>query len=563
MLFILLACIYISFICLAWGHASYSLINKITSVNEKKPHSGILCLLGLVPVLIICQILSIFVPLGSWFLQILFLLPALVFFLRKSGLDYIKALKNDFVFKNPVLFLIAAICIILLLLMSSWKIIHPDTLGYHAQIIQWIEKYKAIPGLVHLHPRFGFQSAWFAANALFSFNFLNINAVTILNTIVLAWFVFFIIYKIDESLHFSRKYLQGIVLLLLFSLCFWSYTQIRLTATSASPDFISALFIWTSIIFISEKSSDNKAISSSRRILASIFGISSVIIKLSAIPILIIPAFCVIYFLNEKKIKLFFLLIAISFLAFIPFMARNIISSGYLIYPSTAFNIIDTDWKYDAEHVQHEKNYITSYARTHSGESKEEIDRVITMPYSEWIPVWWSNQSIADKLILILIVATFLLSLFHLKKILASSVLIKIAFFTSVTGIIFWFVNAPDPRFGFGFLVGFLIIFWKNFLTLFQFQLPRIILSSLLMAFLLAISAYTVYRFGNFYSPQQLLIPAGIEKNTYTTFDCNGLKINSPLPGIDFGNIPVPCTDLKCGDFIPGSDKITDGFKAK
>lgn len=152
---------------------------------------------------------------------------------------------------------------------------------------------------------------------------------------------------------------------------------------------------------------------------------------------------------------------------------------------------------------------------------------------------------------------------FSFKKILASSVFIKIALITSLTGVVFWFVNAPDPRFGFGFIVGFMIIVWRNFLPIFQFQLPRLIVNSLILGFLLSISAYTVYRFTNFFSAKQWLTPAGIEKTSYASFECKGLKLNVPLPENDFGNIPVPCTDLKCGDFIPRTDKISDGFKAK
>ena len=66
-----------------------------------------------------------------------------------------------------------------------------------------------------------------------------------------------------------------------------------------------------------------------------------------------------------------------------------------------------------------------------------------------------------------------------------------------------------------------------------------------------SVFAYTGYRFINFFSKDQLLTPLGIEKTEYKTFDCDGIKINSPAANKDFGIIPVPCTDLDCEKFSP------------
>jgi hypothetical protein len=77
------------------------------------------------------------------------------------------------------------------------------------------------------------------------------------------------------------------------------------------------------------------------------------------------------------------------------------------------------------------------------------------------------------------------------------------------------------------------------------------------------VGTYTGYRFINFFSKDQLLTPLGIEKAGYNTFECNGIKINSPAANNDLGNIPVPCTDLDCEKFSPRGKEISDGFRAK
>jgi hypothetical protein len=78
-----------------------------------------------------------------------------------------------------------------------------------------------------------------------------------------------------------------------------------------------------------------------------------------------------------------------------------------------------------------------------------------------------------------------------------------------------------------------------------------------------SIFAYTGYRFVNFFNKEQLIFPLGIEKTEYKTFECDGIKINSPAANKDFGIIPVPCTNLDCDKFSPRGNTVEDGFRAK
>ena len=61
------------------------------------------------------------------------------------------------------------------------------------------EKYKAVPGLVHLHVRFGYQGLWFVDTALFGFSFTGIEGITFLNSTVLFWFFIFFINRINYN----------------------------------------------------------------------------------------------------------------------------------------------------------------------------------------------------------------------------------------------------------------------------------------------------------------------------------------------------------------------------
>ena len=78
------------------------------------------------------------------------------------------------------------------------------------------------------------------------------------------------------------------------------------------------------------------------------------------------------------------------------------------------------------------------------------------MDPAEWLPTWWQNRSTADRIIMILLVLSFISAILSIKKILLSGFIPLLVLITLLTGIIFWFVNAPDPRFGFGSVLGFI-----------------------------------------------------------------------------------------------------------
>lgn len=563
MLLIFATSVIVSIICFLWGSLTLYVFKKITNCKEDRFHFSILCILGISSIILICQLLSLFIPLNSWFARVVILLPIIIFLFRSSFRILLQMLKNDFLFSNYYIRLLFVISILLLLVMSSWQIIHPDTLGYHAQLILWNEKYKAVPGIVHLHPRFGFQSSWFSASAFFQFDFMNRSAVNLLNTTVVFWFIAFVLFKMDTCFRKEQNPILGILWLVLFIFCGLSYTQLRLTVTSSSPDFIVTLFTWI-ILFYFFKLNRSEANSYNLNILLITFlGLISVTIKLSALLLLLIPASGLFYFLKEKNTRFFIISILMAITTIIPCLAKNIISSGYPFYPSTVLNIIDVDWKINEREALIQKNYITSYARTASGDSEEEINHINSISYSEWIPIWWKQKTMPDKIIIIFFLLTVLISLVKIKSIFSYRIEAKIAILVSLAGSVFWFNFAPDPRFGFGFIMGLAILIIYTMTQNYKHRYFQILLQIGVLAFLILVSSYTVYRFTHFFQAKQWIQPLGIVKTEYISEDCNGMKINMPAAGSSFGSTPIPCADQSCSGFIPRGMNITDGFRAK
>jgi hypothetical protein len=560
MLATLLVWVYVSFLCWTWGILFLRLTRTLTNDELVFPHFSIICLTGLSAITIVAGILSLIIPLGDWWAQFFFIIPALAVYFIKNTPYFVSSLKKEFSLLHVNSLVLLLSLLLLIVVMSTWRIVHPDTLGYHAQTMQWIEKYRAVPGLVHLHVRFGYQGLWFVDCALFDFSFTGRQGITYLNPAVLLWLLLFIINRADHNFYKAGNKIYGLLWLGLLSLSLWSYTQIRLTATSASPDFIATIFVLTVIYLLLKK--ESKHLHASDWLLVALLAVVAVTLKLSAAPLLLIAFVASLLFIMTKKIKPLFALLFITIAVFSAFIARNIITTGYVIFPSTAIDIANVDWKYSNELTANEKNYITAYAKKPGVVTKEEIDAVNNMSVSEWLPAWWHNRSVADKSIIILFLFSVIGMVIFLKRIVLSGFIPLLVIVTMFTGILFWFINAPDPRFGFGFLLGFTGIAAWLILRERNISLNKNLLSALLITYSLGTFAYTAYRFKNFFNPQQLMTPLGIPAAEYKSSDCNGITINTPV-NAEFGDIPVPCTDLNCEKFSPRGNQIEDGFKAK
>jgi len=561
MLATLLVWIYISFLSWMWGILFLQFIKRITKGESPLPHFSIICITGLSVITVIAGILSLFIPLGDWWVQFLFILPCLVLFFKRDAPAFFSALKKEFQNLHLVSIILVSACLLMILVMSTWMIVHPDTLGYHAQTIQWIEKYKAVPGLIHLHVRFGYQGLWFVDTALFGFSFTGKEGITFLNSTALFWFFIFIINRIDYNFFKEGKKLFGLFWMVLLLMSLWSYTQIRLTATSASPDFIAALFVLSIIYLLLEKNVMH--LPACDWLLAGFLSLVAVTIKLSVAPVLLIAAVSAFLILGKKEAKLLFTVLLLFLITLFPFIARNIITSGYIVFPSTSIDIADTDWKYNRALTVNEKNYITAYAKKPGVVTKDEIDAVIKMNPTAWVPGWWQSRSIADKSIFVLLILSFLAALIFIKKIMRAGLISIFLLTTMLLGIIFWFMNAPDPRFGFGQILGFIAVVVYLIFKEKRISIGKNVLIALLLIPAASVFAYTGYRFINFFNKEQLLVPLGINNSGYKTFECDGIKINSPLENQEFGITPVPCTDLDCEKFSPRGNSVTDGFRAK
>ena len=556
--FELLSWIYISFICLIWGNVFVHVFFR-GRLNIPDYGFPLFCFLGMVMIGVATVYISLFAPLKGW-LKICLQLPAFLYLLNSTNRRIILSqLKSSLVKLSYSDLMLLTACIVMVLFLSTSPIIHPDSLHYHILSIKVFNQYGMIPGIANLQLEFGFQSVWFALLGFFDFSAFQPFVSFPLSGCVLCWFIIFVIsFKGTGSVRLSASESNPerlwYLLLLIFTV--FSWTQIRLTAASESPDFIVTISLLLAFYFFTgmSKAGESKW-SFYFAALISLFAIS---VKLSAVVIMLIPVYILVSALIRKRYLFCGTCILLIALFLFPVILRNVIATGYPLYPSSIAAIFHSDWKLDELKLTQFQHYITAYARFPV--TKAGMEMVYSASPGSWLPLWWHHLYFSDKLLIFLIVFGVLLNLIVFRKwVRTFSKRSLWAFVFAMTGAVVWFIKAPDPRFGTGFLLPVIYFLWAPWVTE-NFSGKQWIFKSFTvvkLAFSLLILAYILYRSIYFFHPGQLLFPDGVKQTTPLQTDC-GNDINKMLFQNSSAAEQIPDS---CRTFLFRGTSVKDGFK--
>jgi hypothetical protein len=385
---------------------------------------------GLAILTALAQFLSLFVQIGL-FAQLLILAGAIGILLARR-LQLRGCLSPVAVL--PLLVLIVALLVVLE--NATHRAVNPDTNLYHAQAIRWIETYPAVPGLGNLHGRLAYNSAWMVANALFSFAFLGgqsfhlMNAVLFLLAVLVFWQGF-------VDLWAGRFAVSSVLKALFLPLAFY---LLGTEVSSPGTDLPVSLLLWMVAVLWTERVEDEKPYHTPLIVLLAAFALT---VKLSAAPVALLAAAALGSEWLAGHKRRFFEIAACGLAIVLPFLARNVILSGYLVYPFPALDLFSVDWKIAFERASSDQATVIAFGRRLTEET------VATTPFSAWFPRWLSIQTINRRAILFLALLTPLVALaarFKPGK-------VWTGWLGMYMGVLYWLFSAPDFRFGYGFLV--------------------------------------------------------------------------------------------------------------
>lgn len=437
---------------------------------------------------------------------------------------------------------------------------------YHIQSIKWIQEYSVVPGLANLHGRFGFNPNIFTIFALTSLKEIFKQEIFSVNFVIYSILVLHSInriYKILKQEGFTNSFLLHSIVLFLILEQFMSLS-------SPTPDLISIvlpLYILTNLP--KNENGIHSKLNLENYFSSIILSVYTISVKLATIPLCILILLLIIrYKFDGKKLLI---VISIIFLILLPWLIRNVILSGYLIYPFSAIDIFNFDWKVPLNAVVSEKLSITGWARN-PGEGYKEAAQ---MKFWEWFPIWWNTISKLNRLFIVISflspIFIFIYSLFKKIKINFQTFAIL---FTSWIGVIFWILLAPDIRFGKAFLGVSAIspLLYFNFkINFFPIKISKTSKQIILVFIFIIVSVFLINRrtynrcknfirenSAFFVRPKKIEIPQNLE---FKKIQMNNLEVFIPAEGDRCYDYEIPCMPYKNYSLILRGKTLQSGFK--
>ena len=511
------------------------------------------CMAGLVALTVYAQFFSLFHKVGfAANILLLFLCTVIIAVFRRDLFKELLKVKETVTWKK------AAGCLFLFLLFSygtSRGIIHYDTGLYHAQSIRWIEEYGIVKGLGNLHCRLAYNSSAFSLSALFSFSFLGIQSYH-----CMAGFFGLILAKvcgeIAEAFRRKRLILSDFARIA----CIYYLLIIFDEMVSPASDYFTVLTIFYIVIRFLDLA-EKKEESWIPYGLLSLVAVYAMSLKLSAALILLLVVKPAAMLIKSRNLRGIFFFIGLGTVAIAPYLIRNVIISGWLIYPFTAVDLFSVDWKipkgiadYDAKEIQAWGRGIYDAARYGA-------------PITSWFPEWLGGLGAVDKLsvlgaalsVPVSVAAAFVIWIKRKKEMydfLLAAATVNLSF-------LFWLFSAPLIRYG-------CVYVWlASALTLGGLMLYVVKGKYAWRAIYIALglfACYKVYAFGREVASvcdgNYMINQKDYENFEMNVYEIDGLTFFYPVTGDRAGYAAFPSSPAEAEMTLRGTN-IREGFRYK
>ena len=397
-------------------------------------------LIGLVSVVAFLQAASIVLPADYW-LTVALVLAAVCINWRLNNQPIHTAVNRlRQMSRRPINWLLGAV----LLVYSTYRSTNIDSGMYHLPSIRWYERYPAIPGLGNLHGRLAFNSSFFVASAAFGFTDVVGQTLVALNGFMLLLFGLYVLRSIEKKE--LTPHLKVLHVLLLGLVLYYLIRQV----SSPTPDVwgtILPLFVF--LLWLD----DSPGPVTNRLLLLMALLFTGLTIKLATVPMLLFVPF--IAYKNRRDLRMAHIwgVVALGFVLIGPWVIRNGILSGYLIYPLPTLDVLPVDWKIPLANVRLEQDIVTFCARFRVFESYLDPS-MLNWPTSRWVRWWLRTREfywLSRPLFGLAVLSPLLLGILWVRDRPQLRRLLPV-YSVALAGFVFWFFKAPEFRFGYPFV---------------------------------------------------------------------------------------------------------------
>ncbi len=565
MLMVFLNWLYIFITSFILGFGILSLFTNDLSCRIKKTTYFVLA--GLAVVTVYAQIYSLFAGVSFLANIILIMICIIIGILCRKKLGLFLTQWFDRILKNKWLLLTYVLLCVVFAYGTSRGYMHFDTGLYHAQSIRWIEEYGLVKGLANLHVRFAYNSAAFPLTAIYSMK--DIVGQSLHTT---AGFLAFIsatltvdIYKVFRDKHINLSDFIRISLIFYLGVI---YQEMVSPASDyyAQLIILDTLLIWTTLDEKNQYIDDLKNyIPYSLLCLLLVFGIS---IKFSIAFMLLLVVKPAYMMLKNRKYADTFRYLLSGLLILLPFFIRNLLISGWLLYPSTFIDIISADWKVPKGQAQYDATEIGVY-----GKGLNDVTKWDT-PFRDWMPGWFTGLKSIEKIWVILTFLAIISGILYTIYVLVKKDKERrtknflLLFFVVTISTIFWFLSAPLIRYGYAYVTALpLLTFGYLFLCIFdRFKNIRKILRSIFIIVLLLVFAFRLkvllYDIRTTLSQNYYIYQEDYVDGDATTYQIGETTIYVPINQGQIGYYKFPSSPV-VQDIELRGNSIRDGFRQK
>ena len=550
---VLITWIWILICSYLWGHLAIRIINRILRKNVDITLEFTI-ILGIGVLAIYAETFSLFSGVGL--LANLLMLVVDIFVIAKWREVLVIRIKKLTSEKRNVWYVIIIIIFSYISMTYMFEVVTYDTGLYHSQAVQWIEEYGVVPGLGNLHHRFAYNSAIMCLQALFSMKFLFGQQLHCVNGFMLILFTSYAV----TSMKFVKN--KRIYISDFLRVAFFIYYNMDTSFSSLGSDLISlCLVIYIVIKYVEGIEDDISNIE--YYCYLSILALIAVSFKLSVALIVLIVIYPAYMLIKDKNWKLIIKLISLGVVLTLPFLIRNIIISGYIVYPFPKLDLFSYDWKMNKYVCLWDAKEVKSWGQG-------VCDTNLSPTFREWFEIWINRQSNANKcLFFASIIISVLLVVISIVNYIKEKDLRKPVLSVTVLGmLIYWFTGAPLMRYGIVFTIIPVLIFVGLLFSMLQSRLKKITIISTL--FIICIMGIRIFPFVshviNFrISSDIVYYQVGHEPFEFTKAELDRVEIYIPENGDRIGDCAFPSTpyinNLELIE-LRGND-LSDGFRIK
>jgi len=450
MVVVLLSYIYIFFMCLIAGVALREILSRFIPVpdTDRIGVTGIITT-GLAALTVYAEYFSIFYKVGViCHLVMLVVLAFGVYRFHNKIAALLTGIRKRFWSKEGI---VCLIIVIISAFYASRGTFHRDTGIYHAQAIRIIEEYGVIKGLGNFQLHFAYNSAYLALCALFTMSFILPFALHTMTGFIMALFTCYAACGLMKwTSRVSHTADMARLAIIIYGITVLEYLQSPATDYGAMYMVLYIMCAW--ITQAVEKKDDANDIPVYGYL--AVLSIFTVSMKLSAAALVVSAVFPFVLLVKKKMTKETVSFILIGFLSFLPYLVRNVIISGWLLYPTQAIDMFNVVWKIPAEYMKFDADQIKVWGR--ELQETMTVDEGIKAGISVWLPIWWENKRFYEKLLIVFQVAGLVAVFLNLmiakfrKKIRPDVAMFYITVFINLA---LWFFTAPFIRYGLAFLM--------------------------------------------------------------------------------------------------------------